>query len=382
MYDFELTVEQRMVKEAIRQFAEKEIGPLVEECEENMTFPVELFPKMGKLGYLGMGYPPEYGGSGADKISLCIYVEELCRICAGISSGLILNSSVGTTPIYEYGTEDQKQSYLVPAIKGEKISAFANTEPNAGSDVSRIQTKAERRKGDYIIHGNKTMITNATISDYLLVSARTDTRDSNERASEIGLFIVDQGTPGLSTTKLKKMGLWSADTGEVFLDDCIVSGKNLIGGEKDGFKIIMASFDGGRVLIGARYVGIAQAAFESALKYSKQRFQFGRPISKFQAIRFKLADMAMEIEAARLLVYRSALLWEKNKPYTKEASMSKLYASEMAVKVAGEALQIHGGYGYLLDYPVQRFYRDARVGTLHEGTSEIQRLVIAREIGL
>lgn len=382
MNDFDLTVEQRMVKEAIRTFAEKEIGPLVEECEEKMVFPVELFPKTGKLGYLGMGYPPEVGGSGIDKISQCIYVEELCRICAGIASGLILNSSVGTTPIFEFGSESQKKNYLIPAIRGEKISAFANTEPNAGSDVSRIQTKAEKRNGSYVIHGNKTLITNATISDYLLVSARTDHKDINEKAEGIGLFIVDRETVGLSTTKLKKMGLWSADTGEVFLDDCVIPENHLIGGEQDGFKIIISCLDGGRVLIGARYVGIAQAAFESALKYSKQRSQFGRPISKFQAIRFKLADMAMEIEAARLLVYRSAFLWERNKPYTKEASMAKLYASEMAIKVAGEALQIHGGYGYLLDYPVQRFYRDARVGTLHEGTSEIQRMVIAREIGL
>ncbi len=382
MNDFGLTTEQRMVKEAIRQFAEKEIAPLVEECEEKMTFPVQLFPKMGNLGYLGMGYPLEYGGSGADKITQCIYVEELCRICAGISSGVIVNSSVGTTPIYEYGTEDQKQKYLVPAIKGKKISAFANTEPDAGSDVSRIQTRAEKRRDSYLINGNKTMITNATISDYLLISAKTDPKDTTEKAEGIGLFIVDRETAGLHTTKLKKMGLWSADTGEVFLDDCSISERNLIGGEEDGFKIILNCLNGGRVLIGARYVGISQAAFESALKYSKQRVQFGKPISKFQTIKFKLADMAMEIEAARLLVYQSAFLWEKGRPYTKEASMAKLYSSEMAVRVTGDALQIHGGYGYLMDYPVQRFFRDARVGTLHEGTSEIQRLVIAREIGL
>lgn len=382
MNSFDLTVEQKMVKDAIRTFAEKEIDPLVEECEEKMHFPTELFPKMGKLGYLGMGFPPEYGGSGIDKISQCIYVEELCRICAGIASGLILNSSVGTTPIFEFGSEVQKKNYLIPAIRGEKISAFANTEPNAGSDVSRIQTKAEKRNGNYVIHGNKTLITNATISDYLLVSARTDDRDINEKAEGIGLFIVDRETAGLNTNKLKKMGLWSADTGEVFLDDCVIPASHLIGGEKDGFKIILSSLDGGRVLIGARYVGIAQAAFESALKYSKQRIQFGKPISKFQSIRFKLADMALGIEAARLLVFRSASQWEQQRPYTKEAAMAKLYATEMAVNVTGEAIQIHGGYGFLLDYPVQRYFRDARVGTLHEGTSEIQRLVIARELGL
>jgi alkylation response protein AidB-like acyl-CoA dehydrogenase len=380
--DFEFTEEQRMVKDAIRTFAEKEIAPLVEECEDKMVFPVELFPKAAKLGFLGMAYPPEFGGSGIDEISQCIYVEEMCRVCAGIASGLILNSSMGTSPIYEYGSKEQKEEYLIPAIKGEKISAFANTEPDAGSDVSRIQTRAEKRGGRYILTGNKTLITNATISDYLLVSARTDKMASTERADKMGLFIVDRDAPGLSTSKLKKMGLWSADTGEVFLDECAVPENHLVGGEADGFKIIMSSLDGGRVLIGARYVGIAQAAFEAALKYSKQRVQFGRPISKFQVIRFKLADMALEIEAARFLVYRAASLWQQKKPYRKEAAMAKLLASEMAVRVSGEALQVHGGYGYLLDYPVQRYYRDARVGTLHEGTSEIQRLVIAREIGL
>jgi alkylation response protein AidB-like acyl-CoA dehydrogenase len=382
MIDLDFTEEQKMFKKAIRTFAEKEIGPLVEDCEENRRFPVELFPKMGKLGYLGMGYPLEYGGSGADRIIQCIYVEELCRVCAGIASGLILNSSVGTEPIYEYGTEDQKQRYLLPAIKGEKISSFANTEPDAGSDVSRIQANAKRQTDGYLINGNKTLITNATISHYLLVSARTDSGKRTERAEAIGLFIVDRETPGLSTTKIKKMGLWSADTGEVFLGDCVVSEKNLIGGERDGFKIMMSCLNGGRVLIGARYVGIAQAAFEAALKYSKERVQFGKPISKFQAIKFKLADMAMDMEAARLLVYQAASLWEKGRPFTKEAAIAKLYASEMANRVTSEAIQIHGGYGYLMEYPVQRFFRDARVGTLHEGTSEIQRIVIARELGL
>ena len=382
MNDLDLTEEQRMFKKAIRAFAEKQVGPLVKECEENMTFPVQLFPKMGKLGYLGLGYPPEYGGSGADKIMECIYVEELCRVCAGIASGLILNSSVGTTPIFEYGTEDQKQRYVVPAAKGEKISAFANTEPNAGSDVSRIETTAKKQRDGYVINGSKTMITNATISNYLLVSARTRSEETTDRAAGIGLFIIDRETAGLSTTKLKKMGLWSADTGEVFLGDCVVSEKNLIGGEDDGFKIIMNGLNGARVLIAARYSGIAQAAVESALKYAEERVQFGRPISKFQAIKFKLADMAMDIEAARLLIYQAASFWEKGRPFTKEASMAKLYASEMANRVTSEALQIHGGYGFFMEYPVQRFFRDARAGTLHEGTSEIQRIIIAREIGL
>jgi alkylation response protein AidB-like acyl-CoA dehydrogenase len=382
MNDSDLTEEQRMLKMTIRSFAEKEIGPLVEDCEEKRTFPVELFPRMGKLGYLGMGYPPEYGGSEADRTMQCLYVEELCRVSAGIASGLILNSSVGTEPIYEYGTEDQKQRYLIPAIKGEKISCFANTEPNAGSDVSRIQTTAKKTTGGYVINGNKSLITNANIAHYLLVSARTGTVRGEGRAGAIGLFIVDWDTPGLTRRKLKKMGLWSADTGEVFLTDCVVPEANLVGGKRDGFKIMMSCLDGGRVLIGARYVGIAQAAFEAALKYSKERVQFERPISKFQAVRCKLADMAMDIEAARLLVYQAASLWERGQPFKKEAAIAKLYASEMANRVTSEAIQIHGGYGYLMEYPVQRYFRDARAGTLHEGTSEIQRIVIARELGL
>lgn len=377
---FDLTDEQKMLKESVRSFAENEIGPLVEECEEKMIFPVQLFPKIGGLGYLGMGNPPEYGGSEADKIMLCLYIEELCRVCAGIASGLILNSSVGTSPIHEFGTEYQKQRYLVPAIKGEKISAFAMTEPNAGSDVSRIQAKAEKRDGYYILNGNKTIITNATIADYVIVAARTDTGKTVERRKGVSLFIVDKESDGFASAKLKKMGLWSADTGEIFLDDCHVSEENLIGGEEDGFKILMSSLDGGRVGIGARYLGIAQAGFESGLRYSKERVQFDKPIGQFQAIKFKLANMAMDLEAARLLVYQAASLWEEGRRFRKEASMAKLYASEMAVRVTGDALQIHGGYGYLLEYPVQRFFRDARVGTLHEGTSEIQRSIIAKEI--
>jgi alkylation response protein AidB-like acyl-CoA dehydrogenase len=380
MIDFDLTEDQRIFKDAIRAFAEKEIGPLVEECEAEMRFPVDLFPKLGGLGYLGMGYPPDCGGSGADKIMQCIYVEELCRVCAGIASGLIVNGSIGTAPIYEYGTEKQKSRYLVPAVKGEKISAFANTEPNAGSDVSRIQTRAERKQGSYLLRGNKTMITNATISDYLLVSART--ADNKKGRDGLALFIVDRETSGLTTSKLKKMGLWSSDTGEVFLDECVVNEENRIGGESDGFSIMMRCLNGARTLIAARYVGLAQAALESALKYSKERVQFERPIGKFQAIKFKLSDMAMAVQAARLMVWRAAFQWEKGREYTKEASMAKLYASEMAAQVTADALQVHGGYGYLLEYPVQRYFRDARVGTIHEGTSEIQRLIIARQLGL
>lgn len=369
-----------MLKESIRSFAENEIGPLVNECEESMTFPLQIFPKMGELGFLGMGNPPEYGGSEADKIMFCLYVEELCRVCAGIASGVILNSSVGTSPICKFGTEEQKRKYVVPAIKGEKIAAFAVTEPNAGSDASRILTKAERYEENYVLNGNKTLITNATIADYVIVAARTDTGKNVDRRKGVGLFIVDKETDGFSTSKLKKMGLWSADTGQIFLEDCHVPEGNLIGGEEDGFKILMSTLDEGRVLIGARYVGIAQAGLEAALRYSKERIQFGKPIGDFQATKFKLADMAMELEAARLLVYQAASLWEDGRRFTKEASMAKLYASEMSIRVTGNALQIHGGFGYLLEYPVQRFYRDARVGTLHEGTSEIQRLIIAREI--
>ena len=377
--DFGFSEEHRIFRESIRSFAENEIAPLVDEAEKNGKFPVELFPKMGKLGYLGLCYPEEYGGAGADTITECICAEELARVCIGITSAVFVPSMAGPKEIYKYGSEEQKQKYLVPTIKGEKIPSVAITEPDAGSDASGIKTMARRVGESYIINGSKMFITNAPIADYFVVVALTDKEKGTEGMS---LFIVDRGTPGLGVSKLEKMGSHSVETGEVFFEDCTVPENNIIGGEGGAFSKILEGLNRGRVTVAARYVGLAEVAYEKALQYSKERVQFGKPIGKFQSISFKLADMAMDIDAARFLVYRAAWLYDKGERCRKEASMAKLFSSEMVQRVTSESLQIHGGYGYMMEYPVQRYFRDARVGTIHEGTSEIQRMIISREIGL
>jgi len=377
--DFEFSEEHKIFRESIRSFAEKEIAPLVEEAEKSEKFPVEIFPKMGKLGYLGLCYPEEYGGAGADAITECICSEELAKVCLGITSAVFVPSMIGPNEIYLYGSEAQKQDYLIPTIKGEKIPAVAITEPDAGSDVSSIRSTARKEGDRYILNGAKMFITNAPIADYIVVLAYTD----KERGVEgMSLFIVDKGTPGLGVSRLEKMGSKSVETGEVVFEDCAIPDKNLIGKEGGAFSRILEGLNRGRVTVAARYVGLAEAAYEAALKYSKERVQFGKPIGKFQSISFKLADMATEIEASKFLVYRAAWLYDKGVKCRKEASMAKLFATEMVQRVTGEAVQIHGGYGYMMEYPVQRYFRDAKVGTIHEGTSEIQRMIIAREIGI
>jgi len=378
--DFEFTEEQKIFKNAISDFAEKEIAPLVDEAEENGHTPVELFPKMAKLGYLCIRYPLEYGGAGADRVTECIYVEELSRVCAGIAGALLVQSSLGTSPIYNYGSEEQKQEYLLPAIRGEKISSFGLTEPNAGSDVMAIETRAKKEGDSYIINGTKIFITNGPIADYVIVAAYTD---KSKKSKGISLFIVDKGTPGFTVSrKLDKLGGRATETAELAFEDCKVSGKKLIGKEGEGLGMIMNTLTGGRIVTGARYLGIGQAAYEAALRYAKERVQFGKPIGKFQAISFKLADMAMDLESARLMIYRAAWMDDNGKKCAKEASMAKVLGTEAAVRVTGEAVQIHGGYGYMMEYPVQRYFRDAKLGTLVEGTSEIQRTIISRELGL
>ncbi len=377
--DFEFSEEHRIFRVSIRSFAENEIGPLVDEAEKNERFPVELFPKMGKLGYLGLCYPEEYGGAGADTITECICAEELARVCLGITSAVFIPSMSGVMEIYKFGSEEQKQDYLVPTIRGKKIPAVAITEPDAGSDVSSIKSTARKAGDRYVLNGSKIFITNAPIADYIVVVAFTDKDKGIEGMS---LFIVDRDTHGLGVSRLKKMGSKSVETGEVILEDCSIPEKNIIGKEGGAFSRILEGLNRGRVTVAARYVGLAEAAYEAALKYSKERVQFGKPIGKFQSISFKLADMATEIEASRFLVYRAAWLYDKGSKCRKEASMAKLFATEMVQRVTGEAVQIHGGYGYMMEYPVQRYFRDAKVGTLHEGTSEIQRTIIAREIGL
>nr|AKQ04170.1 acyl-CoA dehydrogenase [uncultured bacterium Rifle_16ft_4_minimus_4226] len=331
--DFTLSDEHRMFQRAIRDFAEKEIDPQVEEAEEKEEFPVELFPKMGKLGYLGIRYPEKYGG-----------------------------------PL------------LVPAIKGEKIAALGLTEPNAGSDISSIQTTARKDGDSYIVNGSKIFITNGTIADFVLVAAYTD---KSRGTKGISLLVLERGTPGFTIArKLKKLGNRSSDTGELVFEDCRIPKENLIGEENRGFGYIVGALKSGRIIYGARSVGVAQAAFEAALQYAKERVQFGQPIGKFQANQFKLAKMATAIEAARTFTFRAAWMLDQGIECMKEASMVKLFATEMVQWVTAEAVQLHGGYGYMMEYPVQRYFRDAKMFTITEGTSEIQQVVIARELGL
>lgn len=377
--DFEFSEDEKIFQKTIRRFAETEIAPLVEEAEEKEETPKVLFQKMGELGYLGIRYPEKYGGGGSSFILECICIEEINRICAGIGMALMVATSIGVSSIYEFGTEDQKQRYLVPVLKGKKIPAFGLTEPDSGSEVKNLKSKAAKKGDSYVLNGNKVFITNATIADYIIIAARSDKSKGYEG---IDLFIVDRDTPGMSVRKLRKLGNHSSETGEVHLENCVVSEKNLIGGKKGGFLKLMGSLEEGRILHAARSVGLAQAALEAAMNYSKERVQFGRPISKFQAIRHRLSDMAVSVDAARLLTYRAASFYDRGRSVSKEAAFAKLFASEMVVKVTGEALHIFGGYGYIKEYPVERYLRDAQILTIGEGTSEIQRSIIAKQFGL
>jgi butyryl-CoA dehydrogenase len=377
--DFEFTDEQNMFRDTIREFGQNEIDPIVEEYEKKEDFPKELFPKLGEMGFLGITFPEEYGGVGLDKVTDCIFAEEMGRISAGIA--MCINAHVGLAcfPIYKFGTEEQKQTYLVPGIAGEKIGSLGLTEPGAGSDARSIRSQAVKNGDKYIINGTKTWITNGTMCDFSVVAAYTD---KSKKGEGISLFIVEKGFPGFKVSgKVHKLGHKAADTSELVFEDCEVPEENLLGGE-GGFQRALATLLGARITHAAKSVGLAQAAFEYALAYSKEREAFGRPISKFQAISFKLADMAVKIESARLLVYKAAWLYSNDKKCVKEASMAKLYAAEAVQWVATEAVQVLGGYGYGVEYPVERYYRDAKLASLTEGTSEIQRIVISRELGI
>jgi alkylation response protein AidB-like acyl-CoA dehydrogenase len=378
--DFELSEEHKMFQEAICNFAEKEIAPLVDEAEKTATFPLQLFPKMGKLGYLCVRYPAKYGGAEMGKIGDCISVEQVAYHSVGICAGIMVQSGIGTTAVYTRGNEDQKKKYLVPAIKGEKIAAFGLTEPNAGSDAASIQTTATKKNGKYILNGTKIFITNGNICDFLLAAAYTD--KSKGARGGVSLFIVEKDTPGFNRAKLHKFCGRSGETGELTFEDCAVPEANLIGEEGKGFPYVMESLMGGRISHASRSLGLARAAYDATLKYAQERVQFGQPIAKFQTNSFKLARMALDIEAARWLIFYAAWLYDQNKPHIREAAMAKLFASEVAVRVTTEAMQIHGGYGLTEESVVQRYFRDSRMSTITEGTSEIQQLVISREIGI
>ena len=377
--DFEFTEEQRMFKDMIVDFGQKEIEPLVEDAEENEKFPVELFPKLGEMGLLGIVFPEEYGGVDLDKITDCIFSEEMGRINAGIAMCVNAHTSLSMFPIYKFGTDEQKEKYLIPGIAGEKIGALGLTEPNAGSDARSIRSQATKKGDKYILNGTKTWITNGTMCDYAVVAAYTD---KSKKGHGISIFVVDKGTPGFSVSgKMHKLGHRSADTSELIFENCEVPEENLLVGE-GGFQGAMETLLGARITHAAKSVGIAQAALDYALQYSKEREAFGRPISKFQAIGFKLADMAVKVETARLMVYKAAWLYSNDKKCLKEASMAKLYAAEVVQSVATEGVQVLGGYGYSVEYLAERYYRDAKLASITEGTSEIQKIVISRELGI
>ncbi len=377
--DFEFSEEHSMFRQAIRDFAENEVAPIVDQAEEDETCPTELFSKMGKLGYLCPGFPTEYGGGGLGEIGTCIMVEELARVCSGITSGLMVQSGLSTYPILVHGSEEQKQKFVVPAIKGEKIFAYGLTEPNAGSDAAAIETTAKRDGNHYILNGSKIYITNGQICDYVTLAVSTD---KSQGSRGISTIIVEKGAPGFSTNKMRKLGHHSAATAELVFEDCPVSCDNLIGEEGRGFRYMLEALNSARISHSARSLGLAEAAFEASLRYAKERQQFGQPIGSFQAISFKLARMATEIEAAKWLLYRVAWLYDQGEECRKEAPMTKAFSSEVAIRTAEEAMRIHAGAGYLAESPIQRYFRDAILYHTTEGTTEVQELIISRQLGL
>jgi alkylation response protein AidB-like acyl-CoA dehydrogenase len=377
--NFDLTAEQNMILKTIREFAEEEVAPGALERDRTKEFPVEVFKKMADLGLMGLPFPEEYGGAGADTVSFAIVTEELSRACASTGITYSAHISLGGAPLYLFGTEEQKQKYLVPICTGETFGAFGLTEPNAGSDAGGTRTRAVEKDGEYIINGNKCFITNASYAKHLALTAVTGEQDGKK---EISAIIVPTDAQGFTVIdNYEKMGLNASNTTELVLEDVRVPTEHLLGKKGEGFKQFLITLDGGRIGIGAMALGIAQAAYEKALQYAKERQQFGRSLSNFQAIQFKLADMAMKIDLARNMVYKAAWLKDQGRPFAKEASMCKLYASEICMEIADQAVQIHGGYGYMKDYHVERYMRDGKLTEIGEGTSEIQRMVIARQIG-
>ncbi len=381
--NFELTEIHNMIRETVRDFAEREIRPVAQMLDEKAEFSIELTRKIGELGLFGMYLPEKYGGQDLDTLSYIIAVEELARVDGSQAATLAAHNSLGIGPIYHYGTEEQKMKYLPRLCTGEALWGFGLTEPNAGSDSRGTKTTAVPDGDQWVINGSKIFITNGSseISIGSAVQAVTKTFDNGKK--EFTTFIVDKDTPGFKRVTMHGKMMWRAsDTAELYFDDCRVPKENLLGAVGQGSKIMLSTLDNGRLSVAAMGLGAAQGAFELAMQYSQERFQFGKPISKFQVNAFKLADMAMKIEHARWFLYRTCWLKDNNKPFGKEAAMAKLYCSEIAREVADEAVQIHGGYGLMKDYDIERIFRDQRLLQIGEGTSEIQRLVIARDLGL
>jgi len=378
--DFNLTSEHKLFQKTIREFCEKEIKPLAEKIDKEEHFPKELYKKMGQMGLLGMTVPQKYGGAGVDRICYMIALEEISRVCGSTGLNVEAHNSLGVGHIYEKGSEEQRKKYLPKLTNGEELAAWALTEPNAGSDASATQTTAVLEKDEWVINGTKQFITSGDTAWVTIVMARTD---KDKGAKGISAFIVERGTKGFKVGQLEdKLGLRGSHTAELIYENCRIPKENLIGDLDMGFVGAMNILDRGRTAVAAMAVGIARGALEDCIEYSQQRQQFGRPISKFQAIQWKIVDMATEIDAARLLVLRAAFLEDQGVRFTKEASMAKLFASDIAMRATRNAIQIFGGYGYTRDYALERYFRDVKLCSIGEGTSEVQRMVIARQLGL
>jgi len=376
--DFRPTEEQALLRRTVREFAETEIRPHVREWDESQHFPIELMPKLAALGLLGIQFPEEYGGAAMSAIEYCICLEELARVDPGIALSVAAHNGLCSAHIFLFGTEAQKRKYLVPLARGEKIGAWGLTESTSGSDAAGMRTAAARAGDCWVLNGSKTFTTHGRVGDTMVVMAVTD-RAAGTKG--ISAFIVEKGTPGMTPGKKEdKLGMRASDTSEVLFENCRIPADQLLGGEGRGFGNTMQVLDAGRIGIAALSVGLAQGAYEAALAYARVRKAFGKTISSFQAIQWKLADAATRIEAARLLTYRAAYLKDRGGRTTLESSMAKLYASETAVKVADDCVQIHGGYGFVKDYAAEKYFRDVKLTTIGEGTSEIQRLVIARQL--
>ncbi len=380
---FELDEEKRLFRKTVRDFSEQVIRPQVDHLWETGEFPYDIVRKMGELGIMGIPWPEEYGGAGGDYLAYAIAVEELARVDGSCAITVEAHISLGSSPFFYYGSEEQKQEWLVPLAQGKILGSFGLTEPEAGSDAQNTQTRAELKNGEWVINGTKCFITNpgTEMSGVVTITAVTGVRPSGKK--EISNLYIPKGTPGYNISpKYKKMGWHASDTRELNFEDCRVPEGNLIGNRGDGFRQFLDCLDGGRIAIAALAVGTAQGAFEESVKYAKERVQFKRPIASFQAIQFKLADMATDIELARTLTYKAASMRDAKVPHTMEASMAKLFASEMCMRATTQAVQIFGGYGYMDEYAVSRYFRDAKILEIGEGTSEVQRMVIARELGL
>lgn len=376
--DFTLNEEQKMIRTMVRDFAEKELEPIAAQIDESATFPAESVRKMAALGLMGIPFPEEYGGMGSGMLSFAVAVEEMARVCAATSTIYLVTTGLASQPLYHFGNEEQKRRLVPPLAGGEKLSCFALTETGAGSDPAAMETTATPQDDGYVLNGNKIFITNGAEADIILVFA---TLDKSLRHRGITAFVVEKGSPGFSVGKHEnKMGIRASSTVEMVFEDCYVPVENRLGNEGDGFKIALNAIDESRVIVAAQALGIAQAAYEKSLSYARERQQFGQPIASFQAIQWMLADMATQIDAARMLTYRAACLQDDDQPFVKEAAMAKVFAAETAMSVTTKAIQIHGGYGYSKEYPLERYFRDAKITEIYEGTSEMQRMTIARQI--